>query len=69
LAGPSTIRTFNQQFVFVAPNQRRLDHNQICYLPSISLNQRIAVWLEFVEATIILIIALLAMTALITTGV
>ena len=69
LAGLSTIRAFNQQLVFVAANQRRIDHNQICYLPSISVNRWLAVRLEFVGAMIILIVALLAMTALITTGV
>ena len=69
LAGLSTIRAFNQQHVFVAANQRRIDHNQICYLPSISVNRWLAVRLEFVGAMIILIVALLAMAALITTGV
>jgi ABC-type multidrug transport system fused ATPase/permease subunit len=69
LAGLSTIRAFNQQPVFIAANQRRIDRNQICYLPSISVNRWLAVRLEFVGAMIILIVALLAMTALITTGV
>ncbi|KAF9457511.1 multidrug resistance-associated ABC transporter [Collybia nuda] len=69
LAGLSTIRAFNQQAVFIAANQRRIDRNQICYLPSISVNRWLAVRLEFVGAMIILIVASLAMTALITTGV
>jgi ATP-binding cassette, subfamily C (CFTR/MRP), member 1 len=69
LSGLSTIRAFNQQRVFVAANQRRIDRNQICYLPGIYVNRWLAVRLEFVGAMIILIVALLAMTALITTGV
>jgi ATP-binding cassette subfamily C (CFTR/MRP) protein 1 len=69
LAGLSTIRAFNQQSAFIAVNQQFIDHNQICYLPSISVNRWLAVRLEFIGATIILIVALLAMGALITTGV
>ncbi|KAH0582641.1 hypothetical protein H2248_010564 [Termitomyces sp. 'cryptogamus'] len=69
LAGLSTIRAFNQQSIFISANQHRIDRNQICYLPSISVNRWLAVRLEFVGAMIILIVALLSMTALITTGV
>ncbi|KJA15567.1 hypothetical protein HYPSUDRAFT_48272 [Hypholoma sublateritium FD-334 SS-4] len=69
LAGLSTIRAFHQQSIFVAANQRRIDHNQICYLPSISVNRWLSVRLEFVGALIILTVAFLAMSALITTGV
>ncbi|KAF8957433.1 multidrug resistance-associated ABC transporter [Flammula alnicola] len=69
LAGLSTIRAFHQQSIFVAINQKRIDHNQICYLPSISVNRWLSVRLEFVGALIILTVAFLAMSALITTGV
>jgi len=69
LAGLSTIRAFNLQSLFISANQRRIDRNQICYLPSISVNRWLAVRLEFVGALIILIVAVLAVTALITTGV
>ncbi|KAF8202113.1 multidrug resistance-associated ABC transporter [Pholiota molesta] len=69
LAGLSTIRAFHQETIFVAANQKRIDHNQICYLPSISVNRWLSVRLEFVGALIILIVAFLAMSALITTGV
>ncbi|KAJ7634168.1 P-loop containing nucleoside triphosphate hydrolase protein [Mycena polygramma] len=62
LAGVSTIRSFNQQSVFIKANQRHIDRNQICYLPSISVNR----WLS---AVIILVVAILAMVALTTTGV
>lgn len=69
LAGLSTIRAFNQEAVFIFQNENRLDRNQICYLPSISVNRWLSVRLELVGATIILVTAMLAVTALITTGV
>ncbi|KIK09066.1 hypothetical protein K443DRAFT_672103 [Laccaria amethystina LaAM-08-1] len=69
LSGLSTIRAFNQQSIFLATNHHRIDRNQICYLPSISVNRWLAIRLEFVGAMIILVTALLAMSALITTGV
>ncbi|TFY68212.1 hypothetical protein EVJ58_g1149 [Rhodofomes roseus] len=69
LNGLSTIRAFGQQNVFVQNNERRLDRNQICYLPSISVNRWLAVRLEFVGATIIFIAAILALVALVTSGV
>ncbi|KAF5362251.1 hypothetical protein D9756_002523 [Leucocoprinus leucothites] len=69
LAGLSTIRAFHQQEIFTQNNQHRIDRNQICYLPSISVNRWLAVRLEFVGALIILTVTILAMTALITTGV
>ncbi|OBZ66416.1 Metal resistance protein YCF1 [Grifola frondosa] len=69
LNGLSTIRAYDQQRLFVANNERRVDRNQICYLPSISVNRWLAVRLEFVGATIIFIAAMLALVALITTGV
>ncbi|KAH8832587.1 P-loop containing nucleoside triphosphate hydrolase protein [Flagelloscypha sp. PMI_526] len=69
LAGLSTIRAFNQQTIFRIQNQRRIDRNQICYLPSIAVNRWLGVRLEFVGAAIILVVALLAIGALITTGV
>lgn len=69
LAGLSTIRAFHHQPIFISVNQKRIDHNQICYLPSISVNRWLAVRLEFVGAMIILTVASLAMSALITTGV
>ncbi|KAF8216283.1 multidrug resistance-associated ABC transporter [Mycena galopus ATCC 62051] len=69
LAGVSTIRSFNQQSIFIKANQRHIDRNQICYLPSISVNRWLSVRLEIVGAVIILVVAVLAMVALITTGV
>ena len=69
LAGLSTIRAFHQQDVFAAINHNRIDRNQMCYLPSISVNRWLAVRLEFVGAIIIFAVALFSMSALITTGV
>ncbi|KAJ3561287.1 hypothetical protein NP233_g10282 [Leucocoprinus birnbaumii] len=69
LAGLSTIRAFHQQAIFTQNNQHRIDRNQICYLPSISVNRWLAVRLEFVGALIILTVTTLAMSTLITTGV
>lgn len=69
LNGLSTIRAFDQQHVFIANNERRVDRSQICYLPSISVNRWLAVRLEFVGATIIFLAATLAIVALITSGV
>lgn len=69
LAGLSTIRAYSQQSVFINNNAARVDRNQICYLPSISVNRWLAIRLEFVGATIIFAAALLSLSALITTGV
>jgi len=69
LSGLSTIRAFSQQSVFIKTNHQRIDQNQICYLPSISVNRWLAVRLEFVGGLIILIVANLAVSALVTTGV
>ncbi len=69
LNGLSTIRAFGQQQLFISNNERRVDRNQICYLPSISVNRWLAVRLEFVGATIIFVAAVLSIVALVTTGV
>ena len=69
LNGLSTIRAFGQQNLFIQNNERRVDRNQICYVPSISVNRWLAVRLELVGATIIFVAANLALSALITTGV
>lgn len=48
---------------------KKVDANQICYLPSISINRWLAVRLEFVGTCIIFIVSMLSLVALITTGV
>jgi len=70
LSGLSTIRAFNHQAVFNEINERRVDRNQMCYLPSTSVNRWLAVRLEFIGAAIIFISSVLAVSALISsTGV
>lgn len=69
LAGLSTIRAFDQQEMFIAKNEIRLDRNQICYMPSISVNRWLAVRLELVGSTLIFVTAILAVSSLITKGV
>jgi ATP-binding cassette, subfamily C (CFTR/MRP), member 1 len=69
LNGLSTIRAFGQQSIFITNQRKRIDANQICYLPSVSLNRWLAVRLEFVGTCIIFVVSLLSLTALLTTGV
>ncbi|KAA1470346.1 P-loop containing nucleoside triphosphate hydrolase protein [Dentipellis sp. KUC8613] len=69
LNGLSTIRAFNQQSIFIALNECRIDRNQICYLLSISVNRWLALRLEFLGSVIILLASSLAMGALLTSHV
>ncbi|GJJ11410.1 hypothetical protein Clacol_005643 [Clathrus columnatus] len=69
LNGVSTIRAFAQQTVFAHENQLRIDRNQMCYLPSISVNRWLAIRLELVGNLLIFIASTLACVALLTTGV
>ncbi|KAG1817496.1 P-loop containing nucleoside triphosphate hydrolase protein [Suillus subaureus] len=69
LAGLSTIRAYDQQSVFIANNARRIDRNQLCYLPSTAVNRWLAVRLEFVGAVIIFVTATLAVSAVVTSNV
>jgi ABC-type multidrug transport system fused ATPase/permease subunit len=69
LNGLSTIRAFSQQSTFVASHRKRVDANQSCYLPAVSVNRWLAVRLEFVGTCIIFIVSLLSLSALVTTGV
>lgn len=69
LTGLSTIRAFNQQGIFTEINERRVDRNQMCYLPSTAVNRWLAVRLEFIGAAIIFISSSLAVGALVTSGV
>jgi len=69
LSGLSTIRAFNHQAIFTEINEHRIDRNQMCYLPSTTVNRWLAVRLELIGASIIYISSVLAVSALITTGV
>lgn len=62
LGGLSTIRAFGQSPRFIATNESRVDRNQQAYFPSISTNRWLAVRIEFIGATIILIASALAVT-------
>lgn len=68
LGGLSTIRAFGQTERFTATNETRVDRNQQAYFPSVSTNRWLAVRIEFMGATIIVIASALAVT-LITRGV
>ncbi|KIJ59434.1 hypothetical protein HYDPIDRAFT_118534 [Hydnomerulius pinastri MD-312] len=69
LSGLSTIRAFSQQSIFIANNARRIDRNQMCYLPSTAVNRWLAVRLEFVGSVIILCTAILSVAAVVTRNV
>ncbi|KAF8513407.1 P-loop containing nucleoside triphosphate hydrolase protein [Hysterangium stoloniferum] len=69
LGGVSTIRAFGQESIFIRDNQHRIDRNQMCYLPAISVNRWLAIRLETVGNLLIFISATLACVALVTTGV
>jgi ATP-binding cassette subfamily C (CFTR/MRP) protein 1 len=69
LNGLSTIRGFAQQKIFIAGIEKRIDRNQMCYLPSVSCNRWLAVRLEFIGSIIILVTALVSLWKLATTGV
>ncbi|KAI9460421.1 P-loop containing nucleoside triphosphate hydrolase protein [Boletus coccyginus] len=69
LSGVSTIRAYNQQGIFIAQNEHRVDRNQMCYLPSTTVNRWLAVRLEFVGSVIILCTAILSVAAVATSNV
>ncbi|KAF8548045.1 P-loop containing nucleoside triphosphate hydrolase protein [Imleria badia] len=69
LSGLSTIRAYNQQALFTAQNAHRIDRNQMCYLPSTTVNRWLAVRLEFLGSVIILGTAFLAVAAVATSNV
>ncbi|KAG6375249.1 ABC transporter type 1, transmembrane domain-containing protein [Boletus reticuloceps] len=69
LSGLSTIRAYNQQTIFTAQIARRIDRNQMCYLPSTAVNRWLAVRLEFVGSVIILCTATFAVAAVVTSNV
>ncbi|CAO1628044.1 unnamed protein product [Parajaminaea phylloscopi] len=62
LGGLSTIRAFGQTPRFTATNESRVDRNQQAYFPSVSTNRWLAVRIELMGATIILVASALAVT-------
>ncbi|KAJ1945751.1 hypothetical protein EC988_005683 [Linderina pennispora] len=64
LGGASTVRAYGQAERFMAENIRKLDANQRCVFPYLSLNRWLAVRLEFMSACIIFATALLGVLSL-----
>ncbi|KAJ1949962.1 hypothetical protein FBU59_000908, partial [Linderina macrospora] len=64
LGGASTVRAYGQAERFMAENIRKLDANQRCVFPYLSLNRWLAVRLEFMSAGIIFATALLGVLSL-----
>ncbi|XP_061604278.1 multidrug resistance-associated protein 1 isoform X2 [Phyllopteryx taeniolatus] len=63
LLGTSVIRAFGEQDRFIGESDRRVDHNQKAYYPSITANRWLAIRLEFVGNCIVSSAALFAVTA------
>ncbi|KAM9779656.1 multidrug resistance-associated protein 1-like [Neosynchiropus ocellatus] len=63
LLGTSVIRAFREQDRFIRESDRRVDHNQKAYYPSIVANRWLAVRLEFVGNCIVSFAALFAVIA------
>ncbi|XP_053473507.1 multidrug resistance-associated protein 1 isoform X2 [Ictalurus furcatus] len=63
LLGTSVIRAFGVQKRFIGESDRRVDHNQKAYFPSIVANRWLAVRLEFVGNCIVMFAALFAVMA------
>ncbi|KAM3864489.1 multidrug resistance-associated protein 1 [Diretmus argenteus] len=63
LLGSSVIRAFGEQERFICESDRRVDHNQKAYYPSIVANRWLAVRLEFVGNCIVSFAALFAVMA------
>ncbi|XP_056143847.1 multidrug resistance-associated protein 1 isoform X2 [Lampris incognitus] len=63
LLGTSIIRAFGEQERFIRESDKRVDHNQKAYYPSIVANRWLAVRLEFVGNCIVSFAALFAVMA------
>ncbi|XP_029946251.1 multidrug resistance-associated protein 1 [Salarias fasciatus] len=63
LLGTSVIRAFGEQERFIQESDRRVDHNQKAYYPSIVANRWLAIRLEFVGNCIVSFAALFAVIA------
>uniref|UniRef100_A0A673A0R2 Multidrug resistance-associated protein 1 n=1 Tax=Sphaeramia orbicularis TaxID=375764 RepID=A0A673A0R2_9TELE len=63
LLGASVIRAFGEQERFIHESDRRVDHNQKAYYPSIVANRWLAIRLEFVGNCIVSFAALFAVIA------
>uniref|UniRef100_A0A668AGE1 Multidrug resistance-associated protein 1 n=1 Tax=Myripristis murdjan TaxID=586833 RepID=A0A668AGE1_9TELE len=63
LLGTTVIRAFGEQHRFISESDRRVDHNQKAYYPSIVANRWLAIRLEFVGNCIVTFAALFAVMA------
>ena len=64
LSGLQTIRGFNQTRRFIAGNEARIDRNQACYMPAMTINRWLAVRLEFLGTCLMFSTALVSVSAL-----
>ena len=59
------IRGFNQSKRFIANNEARIDRNQACYMPAMTINRWLAVRLEFLGSCLMFSTAIVSVFALI----
>ena len=64
LSGLPIIRGFSQTRRFIANNEARIDRNQACYMPAMTVNRWLAVRLEFLGSWLMFSTALVAVSAL-----
>lgn len=64
LAGLPVIRGFSQTSRFIANNEARIDRNQQCYQPAMTINRWLAVRLEFLGSCLMFSTALASVSAL-----
>jgi len=64
LAGLPVIRGFGQSARFMANNEARIDRNQQCYMPAMTINRWLAVRLEFLGSCLMFSTAVSSVTAL-----
>ncbi|WRT65913.1 uncharacterized protein IL334_002864 [Kwoniella shivajii] len=65
LSGLPVIRGYGQTDRFIANNEARIDRNQACYMPAMTINRWLAVRLEFLGSCLMFSTALVSVAALI----
>ncbi|OCF43197.1 metal resistance protein ycf1 [Kwoniella heveanensis CBS 569] len=65
LSGLPVIRGYGQSTRFIANNEARIDRNQACYMPAMTINRWLAVRLEFLGSCLMFSTALVSVIALI----
>ncbi|WVQ85431.1 hypothetical protein IAT38_007596 [Cryptococcus sp. DSM 104549] len=65
LTGLPVIRGYGQTARFIANNEARIDRNQACYMPAMTINRWLAVRLEFLGSCLMTATALASVSALI----